>query len=132
MARQWRSLAYRDPPRSVAVGRVEQVEHEALATFMAAQAGVRVPRVVTAALGPDGDALIVTEQPDVDPLETAAPEDVSDGALEELWGQVDRLHSAGISHWRLNASNVLVLDGAPMLVDFSAAHPRGAADRAGH
>ena len=74
LARRWRLLAYRDPPRSVAVGRLEQVEHEALATLMAAQAGVRVPEVVTAALGPDGDALIVTRQPDVDPLENALPE----------------------------------------------------------
>ena len=73
LARRWRSLAYRDPPRSVAVGRLEQVEHEALATLMAAQAGVRVPEVVTAALGPDGDALIVTRQPDVEPLETLQP-----------------------------------------------------------
>jgi len=63
MARRWRSLAYRDPPRSVAVGRLEQVEHEALATVMAAQAGVRVPEVVMAALSPDGDALVVTERP---------------------------------------------------------------------
>ena len=60
LARRWRLLAYRDPPRSAAVGRLEQVEHEALATLMAAQAGVRVPEVVTAALGPDGDALVVT------------------------------------------------------------------------
>ena len=59
-ARRWRSLAYRDPPRSVANGRLEQVEHEALATLMAAQAGVRVPEVVTAALGPDGDAVVAT------------------------------------------------------------------------
>ena len=42
-------------------GGCEQVEHEALATLMAAQAGVRVPPVVTAALGPNGDALIATE-----------------------------------------------------------------------
>ena len=32
LARRWRALAYRDPPRSVADGRLEQVEHEALAT----------------------------------------------------------------------------------------------------
>ena len=51
LARRWRSLAYRDPGESVAVGRVEQVEHEALATMMAARAGVRVPEVVTAAPG---------------------------------------------------------------------------------
>ena len=121
LARRWRGLAYRDPPRSVAVGRVEQVEHEALATLMAAQAGVRTPEVVTAALGPTGDAVVVTRQPDLEPLESAAPEAVSDDLLERLCQQVSRLHAAGISHNRLNAGNVLVVDGEPMLVDFEAA-----------
>jgi glycosyltransferase 2 family protein len=121
LARRWRSLAYRDPPRSVANGRLEQVEHEALATLMAAQAGVRVPEVVTAALGPDGNALVVTRQPDLEPLESALPEQVSDDMLQQLWEQVARLHMARISHGRLNASNVLVLDEGPMLVDLSAA-----------
>jgi uncharacterized membrane protein YbhN (UPF0104 family)/tRNA A-37 threonylcarbamoyl transferase component Bud32 len=121
LARRWRALAYRDPPRSVAVGRLEQVEHEALATVLAAQSGVRVPDVVTAALGPSGDALVVTREPDVDPLETAPAEQVTDGVLESVWEQIARLHTAGISHGRLNASNVLVVDGRPMLVDFSAA-----------
>ena len=69
-ARHWRSFAYRDPPRSVGTGRLEQVEDEALATTLAAQAGVRVPEVVTAAPGADGDAIVVTRQPDVEPLET--------------------------------------------------------------
>jgi uncharacterized membrane protein YbhN (UPF0104 family)/tRNA A-37 threonylcarbamoyl transferase component Bud32 len=121
LARRWRSLAYRDPPRSVAVGRLEQVEHEALATALAAQAGVRVPEVVTAALGPDGDALVVTRQPDLEPLETFPAEQVSDETLESLWEQVARLHAARISHGRLNASNVLIVDDGPMLVDLSAA-----------
>jgi glycosyltransferase 2 family protein len=121
LARRWRSLAYRDPPRSVADGRLEQVEHEALATLMAAQAGVRVPEVATAALGPDGDAVVATYQPDIEPLEALAPEQVSDKTLEDLWQQTARLHAAGISHGRLNASNVLVLDDGPMLVDLSAA-----------
>ena len=83
LARWWRSLSYRDPPRSVAVGRLEQVEHEALATLFVAQSGVRVPQVVTAALGPSGDALVVTRQPDVEPLENLPPEEVSDDMLEE-------------------------------------------------
>ena len=121
LAHRWRSLAYRDPPRSVADGRLEQVEHEALATLMAAQAGVRVPEVVTAALGPGGDAFIVTRQPDVEPLENSSPDEVSDETLEGLWEQAARLHTAGISHGRLNASNVLVLAEGPMLVDLSAA-----------
>ena len=121
LARRWRGLAYRDPPRSVAIGRLEQVEHEALATVMAAQAGIRVPEVVVAALGPEGEALIVTRQPDVDPLEHAAGELVTDETLQALWEQVARLHAAGIAHGRLNASNVLVVADGPMLVDFSAA-----------
>jgi len=121
LARRWRLLSYKDPPRSAPDGRLEQVEHQALATLMAAQAGVRVPEVVIAALGPDGDALVVSRQPDVDPLELSSPDDVSDETLEELLRQVARLHAAGISHGRLNASNMLVVDDGPMLVDLSAA-----------
>ena len=121
LARRWRLLAYRDPPRSAPVGRLEQVEHQALATLMAAQAGVRVPEVVTAALGPEGDAVVVTRQPNVDPLELADGDHVSDETLEELCRQVARLHEAGISHGRLNLSNVVVTAEGPMLVDLSAA-----------
>ncbi len=119
LARQWRLLSYKDPPRSAPTGRLEQVEHEALATLMAAQARVRVPEVVTAALGPNGDALIVTRQPDVEPLELSSPEQVSDETLEDLWQQVERLQA--ISHGRLNLSNVVIGDGGPMLLDLSAA-----------
>jgi uncharacterized membrane protein YbhN (UPF0104 family)/tRNA A-37 threonylcarbamoyl transferase component Bud32 len=120
LARRWRLLAYRDPPRSAPVGRLEQVEHEALATLMAAQAGVRVPEVITVGLGPEDDALLVTRQPDIEPLELSSPDQVSDETLEDLWQQVARLHGAGISHGRLNASSVLVGYGRPMLVDLSA------------
>jgi glycosyltransferase 2 family protein len=132
LARRWRLMAYRDPPRSAPIGRLEQVEHEALATFMAGQAGVRVPEVVLAALDPDsGDALLVTRQPDVEPLELSGADQVSDEMLEDLWGQVDRLHKAGIAHGRLNASNVLVTDDGPMLVglsDATLAAPQSALD----
>jgi uncharacterized membrane protein YbhN (UPF0104 family)/tRNA A-37 threonylcarbamoyl transferase component Bud32 len=121
LARRWRSLSYRDPPRSVAAGRLEQVEHEALATLFVAQSGVRVPQVVTAALGPSGDALVVTRQPDIQPLENLPPEEVTDDMLKSLGEQVATLHAAGVSHGRLNASNVLILEDGPMLVDFSTA-----------
>jgi glycosyltransferase 2 family protein len=121
IARRWRLLAYRDPPRSAPVGTLEQVEHEALATLMAAQAGVRVPQVLTVGLGPDGDALLVTRQPDLPALELASPDDVSDELLDDVWRQAEQLHLAGISHGRMNASNVIVEDGKAVLVDLSAA-----------
>jgi glycosyltransferase 2 family protein len=119
LARRWRSFAYRDPRHMVAVGRVEQVEHEALVTLMAASAGVRVPRVVTAAMGSYGDALIVTDEPDVAPLEEA--EDASDPLLRALWQEVARLRAARISHGRLNLRSVAVVDGKPVLIDLEAA-----------
>jgi glycosyltransferase 2 family protein len=120
-AQDTQRLAYRDPPQSAPVGRLEQVEHEALATLMAAQAGVRVPEVVTVGLGPDDDALLVARQPDIEPLELSSADQVTDATLEELWRLVALLHKAGISHGRLNLSNVLVADDGPMLVDLSAA-----------
>ena len=126
LARRWRLLAYRDPPRSAPVGRLEQVEHEAVATLLATQAGVRAPEVVVG-LSQDGDAMIVTRQPPG--ASSSRPRSRSDEHCQGLCQQVSRLHAAGISHGRLNASNVLVLDDGPMLVDFSAAtlgapHPR--------
>jgi uncharacterized membrane protein YbhN (UPF0104 family)/tRNA A-37 threonylcarbamoyl transferase component Bud32 len=121
LAREWRQLSYKDPPRSAPNGRLEQVEHQALATLLAAKAGVRVPEIVIAALGADGDAVVVTREPDIDPLESLAAEQVSDETLDDLAQQVARLHAAGISHGRLNASNVLVVEDGPMLIDLSAA-----------
>ena len=121
ISRRWRSLAYRDPRRSAPVGRLEQVEHEALATVMAAQAGVRVPEVVTATLGTQGDAIVVTRQPDIDPLEDASPGSVTDALLRALWKEVATLHASGMSHGRLNARNVAVIEGKPVLLDFSVA-----------
>jgi uncharacterized membrane protein YbhN (UPF0104 family)/tRNA A-37 threonylcarbamoyl transferase component Bud32 len=88
---------------------------------MASRAGARVPEVVIAALGPDGDALVVTRQPDVEPLERSSADQVSDEVLLDLWSQVDRLHRAGISHGRLNLGNVLTTEDGPMLVDWAAA-----------
>jgi uncharacterized membrane protein YbhN (UPF0104 family) len=88
---------------------------------MAAQAGARVPEIVTAALGSDGEAVVVTNEPDIAQLESMAADQVSDAMLDDLMQQVTKLHAAGISHGRLNASNVLVVEDGPMLVDLSAA-----------
>ena len=121
IARRWQLLAYRDPPRSAPVGRLEQVEHEAVATLLASQAGVRVPDVVTVGVGPDDDAILVTRQPEIGSLEAVNADDVRDEMLEDLCQQVALLHAARISHGRLNASNVLLTDEGPTLVDFSAA-----------
>ena len=121
IARRWRLMAYRDPPRSAPIGRLEQVEHEALATVLAAQAGVRVPEVVLAALGSDGHAGIVTRRVEVEPLEAMPSTAISDDLLVMLWRDVSTLHGAGISHGRLNGNHVIVDDGHPVIVGLAAA-----------
>jgi uncharacterized membrane protein YbhN (UPF0104 family)/tRNA A-37 threonylcarbamoyl transferase component Bud32 len=129
--RRWRLLAYRDPRRSAPIGRLEQVEHEALATLLAAQAGVRVPEVVVAALGQGGDAGVVTRQADADPLEFTSAGEIRDETLIELWRQIATMHSAGMSHGRLNALHVVLDDDLPVIVGFAAATvgaPRPALD----
>ncbi|MGH3479320.1 MAG: lysylphosphatidylglycerol synthase domain-containing protein, partial [Nocardioidaceae bacterium] len=86
-----------------------------------AQCGVRTPEVVMAALGDPGDAVVVTRQPDIEPMESLPPEAVSDEDLVELWREAASLHAAGISHGRLNTSRVILNEGRPMLVGFAAA-----------
>ena len=53
------------------------------------------------------------------PAEGRRQDQVSDRVVEDLCQQVERLHRAGISHGRLNLSNVLVVEDGPMLVDLS-------------
>ena len=70
----------------------------------------------------DGDALVVTHRARRRAArELAAPSRSTDATLGSSGEQVARLHAAGISHGRLNASNVIVVDDGPMLVDFAAA-----------
>jgi hypothetical protein len=86
LARRWRSLANRDPSRSVADGRVEQCRARGVGrTLKAAQAGSAGPTVVTAAARPRrGPRSSSRGSPDIEPLENSSPEDVSDETL--LWG----------------------------------------------
>jgi undecaprenyl-diphosphatase len=47
-------------------------------------------------------------------------ERITDGVLQRLWTEVNRLHRAGIAHRALRAANVMVDDaGQPWLTDFS-------------
>ena len=87
------SLAALARPASAATFCVGTVA-ELRSALMAAQAGVRVPKVVTAALGPEGDAFVVTRQPDIEPLEKLSPDEVSDEMLEAVWEQAARLRSS--------------------------------------
>ena len=101
---------------------LEQVEHEALATFMADKAGVRVPEVVLGRTRSRRRRIACHPPARCRAARAFEPRSGERrNARGPLGAGCDRLHRAGISHGRLNASNVLVADDGPMLVDLSAA-----------
>ena len=62
LEKAWRTVMYADDGPRTQLSRVEAVEHEALATLLAAGAGVPVPEVVLAAEASTGDALLVLRE----------------------------------------------------------------------
>ncbi len=60
----WRFCIYRDSGPTLLINRLQQVEHEAYLTFLAAHAGTTVPEIVAAGrCGPAHDAALVTRLP---------------------------------------------------------------------
>jgi uncharacterized membrane protein YbhN (UPF0104 family)/tRNA A-37 threonylcarbamoyl transferase component Bud32 len=111
-SRWWRTLVYRDQVVPGAT-RLQLVEHEALLTLLAEQAGVRVAGVVAAA-ETRGDALLVLCPPAAVPGLDASLED---GALDETWRAVGRLHGAGLAHGQLTLEHLAYTDGSVVVLD---------------
>jgi len=116
----WRSIWYRDAGPALTSSRLHQVEHEALLTIAAKNAGVPSPRVYSAGEPSKELTLIALSSPG-DPLEDMDQDDIDDEALIELWESVGMLHGSGIAHGRLNDHAVQISDGHPFIVNFNAA-----------
>jgi uncharacterized protein (TIRG00374 family) len=132
LTRLWRYVWYRDTGPSLPWSRLQQVEHEALVTVFAAEAGVNCPKVVVAAASEDGDAILVTERRGI-PLAQLAPDDITDFQLVAIWREVAKLHDADMSHGALDTSHVAVDGEQAVITDFqagslSATHARIAID----
>jgi uncharacterized membrane protein YbhN (UPF0104 family) len=136
LAAAWTALWYRGDTPHLALGRREQVEHEAFVTLLAERAGVAVLAVVAAGMAAEQDALLVTEATGR-PLRALGPGEVDDELLERIWANLGRLHALGVAHRRLDASRIVVRpDGTAAFGDFGGAgvaadDPDMTADRAG-
>lgn len=113
----WRAIWYREPGAPLRLGRLQQVEHEAFVTLLAAQAGVITESVVTAAATADDDAVLVLRACGITLATTTAPDD----ADRQLWAMADVLHSQGIAHGAIDPTTIIVDDGRLGLVDFGSA-----------
>jgi uncharacterized membrane protein YbhN (UPF0104 family)/tRNA A-37 threonylcarbamoyl transferase component Bud32 len=121
LASVWSSLWYRDDGPHLALGRRQQVEHEAFVTLLAERAGVAVLPVVAAGMASQRDALLVTEVTGR-PLRTLDPDEVDDELLRGIWGNARRLHALGVAHRRLDGARIVVRpDGTPAFGDFGGA-----------
>jgi glycosyltransferase 2 family protein len=119
--RVWRTLVGRraEPGRRGSGPPGRQVEREAYLGLLAAEAGVRTPRVVLAGPYGNGSGLLVQRMISGRSLEDARPADVGDATLAAAWREVATLHAAGIAHGDLGRQSVVVdPDGRPWLVDF--------------
>jgi glycosyltransferase 2 family protein len=130
----WRTIWLRRAGSPVGFGRLRQVEHEALMTLLAAQAGIATDAIVTAGATATNDALLVLRrngtllvEPGRFDAGAVAPPVVFTGAdarprLEELWALLTTLHDNGIVHGALDADHLIVTDGGRLgLVQFRGA-----------
>jgi uncharacterized membrane protein YbhN (UPF0104 family)/tRNA A-37 threonylcarbamoyl transferase component Bud32 len=121
LASAWSSLWYRGDTPHLALGRRQQVEHEAFVTLLAERAGVAVLPVVAAGMASEHDALLVTEATGR-PLPALGPHEVDDELLNGIWRNAGRLHALRVAHRRLDASRILVRpDRTPAFGDFGGA-----------
>jgi uncharacterized membrane protein YbhN (UPF0104 family) len=130
----WRTIWLRQAGSPAGLGRLRQVEHEALMTLLAAQAGIAGDAIVTAGATATDDAVLVLRRNGTLLVEpgrfesgAAAPPAVFVGpdarrAVEELWELLAELHDNGIVHGALDADHVLVADDGRLgLVNFRGA-----------
>ncbi|WP_028048176.1 lysylphosphatidylglycerol synthase transmembrane domain-containing protein [Cellulomonas sp. URHD0024] len=120
----WAALTRRGERAHVGSSRRSRVEHEALMTLLAAQAGVATLDVVAVGLAEQGDALLVSRAPRASLAELGAhqPDLLDDELLGSMWRAVLTLNDAGIAHGRIDGRRVVLRsDGTVALADFDAA-----------
>ncbi|HEY1323024.1 MAG TPA: hypothetical protein VGF32_22395, partial [Streptosporangiaceae bacterium] len=133
LSKVWRFCVYRDSGPTLMLNRLQQVEHEAYLTFLAAQAGVAVPEIVAAGrCGPSYDAVLVTRLPAGHRLAELPGDQVSDQDVDGFLRAVLILRKAGIAHGALSPETVVISPDGPVLRDFrrgSSSVPAARTDR---
>lgn len=118
----WRTLWYRDPGSPLRIGRLQQVEHEALVTLLAAQLGLVTEQVVTAGATVDDDAILVLRACGLPLAATNAMDGITaQQVVDRLWTAVAELHRGGIAHGQIDGESIIVDGGQIGFADFGGA-----------
>ena len=121
LAKVWRFVVYKDSGPQLYLTREQDVEHEAYVLLLAERGGVQVPDVIVAGTAGPGAALIVGRTSNGRVLADLSPDEATDDLLTDLWREVGALHTALIAHGELNSRNVVIVDGRPVITDFTKA-----------
>jgi uncharacterized membrane protein YbhN (UPF0104 family) len=113
----WRTLWYQSEGPRLRLTRAQAVEHEALLTLLARQAGVASREVVTAGESSSGDAFLVVVD-DGRPLAELETVELDDHRLASAWSTVTRLGAAGIAHLRIDGWSLVAMGTEVGVVDF--------------
>lgn len=105
LQRLYRSVRYQASEVGLAYATLERrIEHEALALSMADRADARVADLHRVGTTDGGSAFLLTGPTPDGPI---SPEELRQpGVLEDLWTQIDRLHSAGLAHRSLALESI--------------------------
>ncbi len=111
LARTVRTIRVRDVDEQSLSARPQQrVQHQAVVTMLALQAGARVPGVHAVVPAERESAIIALDAPAGHSLLELSGDDVSGAALADLWTQLGLLHGGRIAHRSLTRQN-LFIDG---------------------
>ncbi len=118
--RGWQVLARRSLKRPARYGSPhQQVEHEAYMSLLAAETGVRTPRVLLARAFGTGSGCLVHEWVGGQSLTERGDARLDDATLAGIWQQTATLRAARIAHGDLEPASIVVDErGDPWLVDF--------------
>lgn len=113
----WRFIWYRDSGPTLALTRLQQVEHEAFLTLLAERRGANVHPVVAAGADTIGDALLVVERLGTPLRDLPSP---SSDLPAAMWRSLDALHRSGISHGHIETDRLYVHDDWVLFADLAA------------
>lgn len=110
LASIWTALWKRGERPRLGSGRLELVEHEAVATLLAERAGVPVLPVVAVGRSVDGDAVLVNEVSGR-PITHLPAAEVDDELLRACWRSLVSLHQLDIAHGRIDGDRMVLREG---------------------
>ncbi|MET0727779.1 MAG: flippase-like domain-containing protein [Acidimicrobiales bacterium] len=119
--RGYRKAVLRDAGDEASASLSHDVEHEALLLMLAQRAGVTCPAVSAVVELPDGSMVLALEHVQGRTLDALEPGELDEDLLDAVWREAATLHAGRLAHRALHASNIMVRDHLPVLVDLGAA-----------